>query len=62
MASRHPHQGNDTTQDAGTVGRKPYSPPRILSREPLEAMAAICSPRPPAKANAGTCSLGPINS
>lgn len=63
MASRHPHQGNDDSQEAaGTVGRKPYTPPRILSREPLEAMAAICSPRPPAKANAGACSLGPINS
>ncbi len=44
------------------VGRKPYSPPRILSREPLEAMAAICRPTPPAKANAGACPRGPINS
>jgi hypothetical protein len=44
------------------VARKPYSPPRILSREPLEAMAAICSPRPPAKANFGACPMGPISS
>lgn len=42
--------------------RKPYAPPVIVSREPLEAMAAICSPRPPAKANAGQCPLGPISS
>lgn len=42
--------------------RKPYAPPRILSREPLEAMAATCSPRPPAKGNAGLCPRGPINS
>jgi len=42
--------------------RKPYTPPVIVSREPLEAMAAICSPRPPAKANAGQCPLGPISS
>lgn len=42
--------------------RKPYAPPSIVSREPLEAMAALCSPRPPAKANAGTCPSGPINS
>lgn len=63
MAPRHPHQGNDDAPDARmTGGRKPYTPPRILSREPLEAMAAICSPRPPAKANAGLCPLGPINS
>lgn len=42
--------------------RKPYKAPRIVSREPLEAMAAICSPRPPAKSNAGVCPRGPINS
>ena len=42
--------------------RKPYEPPRIVSREPLEAMAAVCSPRPPAKSNAGFCPRGPINS
>ena len=44
------------------VARKPYSPPRILSREPLEAMAAVCRPTPPAKANAGACPMGPSNS
>ena len=42
--------------------RKPYAAPRIVSREPLEAMAAICRPTPPAKGNAGTCPRGPINS
>lgn len=42
--------------------RKPYSAPRILSREPLEAMAAVCTPRGVAKANVGTCPRGPINS
>jgi len=42
--------------------RKPYTPPRIVSREPLEAMAAVCSPQPPAKGNAGLCPRGPINS
>jgi hypothetical protein len=46
----------------GPAERKPYSPPRILSREPLEAMAAICRPTPPAKANAGACPMGPVNS
>jgi len=46
----------------GEKKRKPYAPPSIVSREPLEAMAALCSPRPPAKANAGTCPSGPINS
>jgi len=42
--------------------RKRYEPPRILSRETLEAMAGICSPRPPAKNNPGSCPRGPINS
>lgn len=42
--------------------RKPYTPPRILSRERLEAMAAVCTPRGVAKSNVGTCPRGPINS
>lgn len=42
--------------------RKPYTPPRILSREPIEAMAAVCAPTPPAKSNPGLCPRGPINS
>lgn len=56
MAERQPRPENEA------AGRKPYTPPRILSREPLEAMAAICRPTPPAKANAGACPRGPINS
>jgi hypothetical protein len=44
------------------TGRRPYQPPRILFREPLEAMAAICSPHPPAKNNKGVCPMGPISS
>jgi hypothetical protein len=57
MAERQPHPENDEP-----AGRKTNSPPRILSREPLEAMAAICRPAPPSKANAGACPLGPVNS
>jgi len=45
-----------------TTARRPYEPPRILFREPLEAMAAICTPHPPAKANKGLCPMGPISS
>jgi hypothetical protein len=44
------------------TARRPYQPPRILFREPLEAMAAICSPHPPAKNNKGVCPMGPISS
>jgi len=45
-----------------TPARRPYEAPRILFREPLEAMAAICTPHPPAKANKGLCPMGPISS
>jgi len=43
-------------------GRKPYARPRILSRELLEAVAAVCAPSPPAKQNPGVCPSGPISS
>jgi hypothetical protein len=56
MAEFHPLQGSDVKK------RKPYTAPRILSREPLEAMAAVCTPRGLAKANNGACPRGPINS
>jgi hypothetical protein len=42
--------------------RKPWQRPRILSREPLEAIATVCAPSPPAKGNPGTCPEGPISS
>jgi hypothetical protein len=57
MSENAPEAAND-----GLKRRRPYSPPRILSREPLEAMAAVCLPRGVAKANVGTCPRGPINS
>lgn len=42
------------------VGKRPYSRPRVMSRERLEAVAAICSP--PGKADPGSCPTGPIGS
>ncbi len=36
--------------------KKRYEPPRILSREPLEAMAAVCTPAPPGKGG-GICAF-----
>jgi hypothetical protein len=42
--------------------RRSYTPPRILYREPLEAMAAVCQPVPPAKGSPAFCSMGPISS
>ena len=45
---------------AGTVAA--YERPRILYREPLETIAALCAPSPPAKGSPGTCPRGPISS
>ena len=55
--------GRDKEAGARTgTRRKPYERPRILSREPLEAVAAVCAPTPPAKSNPGVCPSGPISS
>ena len=43
-------------------GRKPYEPPRIVYREPLEAVAVTCLPAPPSKGTPGSCPLGPVSS
>jgi len=51
----------DEEQARESVKRR-YTPPRILYREPLEAMAAVCAPTPPAKSNPGFCPQGPISS
>ncbi len=58
------HEKQDASEppDYGGRGRRPYEPPRILWREPLEAMAAVCAPSPPAKGNPGFCPQGPISS
>ncbi len=43
-------------------GSRVYERPRILSREPLEAVAAVCAPAGVAKGNPGLCPSGPISS
>jgi hypothetical protein len=53
-------KSSETERRSEPGGKKPYEPPRILSREPLEAVAVVCSP--PGKANPGACSTGPISS
>lgn len=53
---------NDDPDDVTDGGKKAYEPPRVLSREPLEAIAVGCSPSPPAKGNPGVCPTGPISS
>ncbi len=41
--------------------RRRYERPKIVAREPLEAVATVCEPSPPAK-GLGVCSIGPIAS
>jgi hypothetical protein len=53
------HDGEQTNNSGG---KRRYQAPRILYREPLEAMAAVCAPTPPAKSNPGFCPQGPISS
>lgn len=56
---------NDESSGTGRAeprSRRRYEAPRILYREPLEAMAAVCAPSPPAKNNPGFCPQGPISS
>jgi len=45
---------------ATDTARRPYESPRILWREPLEVIAALCTP--PGKADPGGCPSGPISS
>jgi hypothetical protein len=55
--------GEEITGRVMEPGRKRrYQAPCILYREPLEAMAAVCAPTPPAKSNPGFCPQGPISS
>lgn len=58
----HLPEGTGSTESRSGSSRRRYEPPRILYREPLEAMAAVCSPVPPAKGNVAFCSQGPISS
>ncbi|MBP7814034.1 MAG: hypothetical protein KA189_10545 [Thermoanaerobaculia bacterium] len=42
--------------------RSAYEPPRILFREPLETLAVVCTPNPPAKGTIAVCPDGPLSS
>jgi hypothetical protein len=52
----------DHNVDSDNTERETYESPSILYREPLEAVAAVCAPAGPAKANPGACPTGPISS
>jgi hypothetical protein len=55
-------QDSKTGSPAEPRPKRRYEAPSILYREPLEAMAAVCAPSPPAKSNPGFCPQGPISS
>ena len=52
----------DATSTTAPGGTSPYEAPRILSREPLEGVAAVCTGPPSPKASLATCPQGPISS
>lgn len=52
----------EAAEKTAVAPRRAYVPPRIVHREPLEAIAAVCAPSPPAKSNPGVCPMGPISS
>ena len=60
MSEKKNQRPLDEKPQAPDVKRKPYAPPRILSQEPLEAVAGLC--RPVGKASPVTCPRGPISS
>lgn len=45
-----------TSSQTEICERKPYEPPRIVYREPLEAVAVACLP-PDGKGNPGACPI-----
>ncbi len=51
---------HDDTERAAGAGRRPYEKPRILFRQTIESVAAVCTPAPPAKSNLGSCPAGPL--
>lgn len=54
------NSSNEATD--GASAREPYEAPRIVYREPLEAVATACTPAPPSKGSPGACPTGPISS
>jgi len=49
---------------SATPAKKPYAKPQVVYQQPLEAMAAVCTPSPPGKASIAdpNCSPGSLTS
>ncbi len=54
------HKNTSSQADPGE--REPYEAPKVVYREPLEAVATTCVPAPPSKGSPGACPIGPISS
>jgi hypothetical protein len=61
MSPTSKRRENDRRDYNGKKPKKVYRRPRIVYREPIEAVAALCG-LPPAKVNVVACSTGPIKS
>ncbi len=57
-----PHRTQDIDPQPTSSRRPPWRRPRILFREPLETLATVCAPAPPAKGDRTSCPSGPIAS
>ncbi|HKP88145.1 MAG TPA: hypothetical protein VJZ26_18715 [Blastocatellia bacterium] len=64
MGHNYNRPPGDDVKAAGDLApqRKSYERPQVIYRAPLEAMAVVCAPSPPAKSNPGVCPSGPISS
>jgi hypothetical protein len=60
MSEKENERPRDEKPQGSDVKRKPYTPPRILSREPLEAVAGVCTGT--GKSSRTNCPIGPISS
>lgn len=53
---KHPRTADATSSEAAVVPRRPYQAPRILERQAIEAVAAVCTV--PGGKNDPTCLVG----
>lgn len=61
MSHRPPAAKTPEGEAQRPAAKKVWERPRILSREPLEGVAVVCSGAT-AKSDPGFCSIGPITS
>ncbi len=60
--TREGNPGDTAARSSDGTARRSYDSPRILFREPLETLAAVCQPAPPSKGSPLACPIGPVSS